>query len=67
MNTYEHICPDCGGQMMLRTNRKTDEQFWGCVAYPECTGTREKTGEDDARDEMPSDRYRRNDSRRWRE
>jgi len=35
-------CPQCGGQMALRTARagKTPgSQFWGCVNYPECKGT----------------------------
>ena len=64
-------CPDCGGQMVLRTNRKTNEKFWGCCDYPECTGTRladAATTVDEAGDldGMPSDRLRRNDSHRWR-
>ena len=36
-------CPVCGGHMMLRTARKgshAGSQFWGCVKYPECKGTR---------------------------
>lgn len=36
-------CPVCGGHMVLRTARKgshAGSQFWGCVKYPECKGTR---------------------------
>lgn len=69
MKEYDHTCPDCGGSMVLRKNRKTDTQFWGCASYPACTGTRtaDGVGKDDAApDEMPSDRFHRNDSRRWR-
>jgi len=36
-------CPKCGGLMALRTARKgprAGSQFWGCLAYPDCKGTR---------------------------
>lgn len=36
-------CPLCGKLATLRTARKgprTGTQFWGCVAYPKCKGTR---------------------------
>lgn len=32
------VCPRCGRPMVIRTNRKTGEQFWGCSAYPSCRG-----------------------------
>ncbi len=32
-------CPRCSGDMQRRTGRLGD--FWGCLRYPECTGTRE--------------------------
>lgn len=35
-------CPDCGELMALRTARQgknEGSQFWGCTAYPKCTGT----------------------------
>ena len=35
-------CPQCGGQMALRTaksGRHAGSQFWGCANYPECKGT----------------------------
>lgn len=37
-------CPDCGSDMMLRTNRQNGEKFWGCKKYPECRGTRDSSG-----------------------
>ncbi|MGN0826945.1 MAG: NERD domain-containing protein [Kiritimatiellia bacterium] len=33
-------CPCCGRRMVLRTNRKTGEGFYGCPGYPSCKGTR---------------------------
>ena len=33
-------CPQCGRPMRIRTNRSTDQQFWGCSGYPEyCKNT----------------------------
>ena len=32
-------CPKCGGIMRLRHGRNGD--FWGCINYPACKGTRE--------------------------
>jgi restriction system protein len=34
-------CPKCGKKMPLRANRRTNEQFWGCMSYPGCRGTRQ--------------------------
>lgn len=31
-------CPQCGGQMQLRSGKFGE--FWGCVHYPNCRGTR---------------------------
>ena len=34
-------CPNCGGQMTLRTaktGKNTGNSFWGCANYPECKG-----------------------------
>ena len=31
-------CPQCGGEMKRRSSRRGP--FWGCGAYPACTGTR---------------------------
>ena len=36
-------CPRCGKSMALRTARRgpnAGQSFWGCSAYPDCTGTR---------------------------
>lgn len=29
-------CVNCGIKMVKRTNKKTNEKFWGCVNYPRC-------------------------------
>ena len=36
-------CPSCGKPMVLRSARRgarAGEQFWGCIGYPSCRGTR---------------------------
>ena len=33
-------CPTCKGPMRLRANKSTGGEFWGCVRYPACKGTR---------------------------
>lgn len=33
-------CPKCNGKMVERVNRKTQSKFYGCVDWPNCTGTR---------------------------
>lgn len=36
-------CPDCGGPMQLRTNRRgynPGSKFWGCLNFPTCHGKR---------------------------
>jgi restriction system protein len=37
-------CPKCGKEMTQRTNRRTNERFWGCPSYPSCRGTRQLDG-----------------------
>lgn len=37
----EPACPDCGGPMARRHSKKSREVFWGCTAYPICSGTRQ--------------------------
>lgn len=32
-------CPYCGKRMVIRTNRKTGDRFYGCSRYPYCKGT----------------------------
>ncbi len=37
------ICPDCSGSMVKRIAKQGKNKggfFWGCVHYPNCTGTR---------------------------
>lgn len=36
-------CPKCGQAMQQRANKRTQERFWGCPAYPRCRGTRQLT------------------------
>jgi len=31
-------CPQCGGPMQLRSGKFGE--FWGCLRYPDCRGTR---------------------------
>lgn len=33
-------CPRCGSVMVQRTNRRTQDTFWGCTGFPACRGTR---------------------------
>jgi ssDNA-binding Zn-finger/Zn-ribbon topoisomerase 1 len=69
MITWDYTCPECGGAMRLKTNKRTHEQFWGCTFYPECTGTRNYKGDgrdDRAPDALPSARAKWNDRSRWR-
>jgi HJR/Mrr/RecB family endonuclease len=30
------ICPKCENELVLRTNRQTGENFWGCSTFPRC-------------------------------
>ena len=42
-------CPKCSGGMTLRTARKganAGGQFWGCLKYPKCNGTKDATSDD---------------------
>lgn len=34
-------CPICGAEMVKRTNRQNDSEFYGCINFPTCRGTRE--------------------------
>lgn len=69
-------CPECGGQMLSRVNRKTGQRFFGCATYPECRGTRNTDGESkprqqpddcEAQDELPSRVQSDRDRGRWRQ
>lgn len=59
-------CPDCNSEMVLRKNRQTDEEFWGCSDFPACRGTIKVSEKHSAHDSLPSDTYRRADRQRWR-
>jgi restriction system protein len=40
-------CPKCGSEMVMRTAKRgarAGNSFWGCSAYPTCTGTRDFVG-----------------------
>ena len=39
MSDYIPECPECGEDMVVRTNRTTGEQFYGCSMYPSCDET----------------------------
>lgn len=53
-------CPECGLEMVRRTN-KYGKSFWGCRDYPNCKGTRNVDG--DSRDEVDN---LREDEPKWR-
>jgi restriction system protein len=39
----EPVCPKCAGAMVMRTAKRgknSGRRFWGCSAYPQCSGTR---------------------------
>ncbi len=67
MQNDNPTCPDCDSEMVLRKNRETGEEFWGCSRYPECRGTERKDPEQETHEELPTDRYRRADRQRWRQ
>lgn len=53
-------CPDCGGPMLLRTNRQNGDKFWGCAKYPNCRGTRDSAGLSKAERAAELDKQREN-------
>jgi ssDNA-binding Zn-finger/Zn-ribbon topoisomerase 1 len=54
MSTWPHLseivkpenvkCPECGGTMVSRLNKATQQRFWGCMRFPKCKGTRDTDG-----------------------
>lgn len=38
--TIREPCPDCGGTLVLRRNRKNHSLFIACSEYPGCTFTK---------------------------
>ncbi len=53
------VCPDCGADMALRTNRQNGNKFWGCKKYPNCKGTRDENGLSKAEREEQKDKTER--------
>ena len=50
-------CPRCGKPMLRRTARqgpRAGQPFWGCSAYPDCTGTRPLATNQPAPSDTPS-------------
>ena len=33
------VCPICKGKLVIKTNRKIDKRFLGCINYPHCRFT----------------------------
>lgn len=50
------LCPDCGGEMALRTNKSNGNKFWGCKKFPNCRGTRDENGL--SREEREAQKYK---------
>lgn len=40
MPTEEPNCPQCNNKMRRRLRKSDGAPFWGCIAYPACSGTR---------------------------
>jgi predicted RNA-binding Zn-ribbon protein involved in translation (DUF1610 family) len=38
----EPKCPNCGGVLVVRTNKREGNHFWGCSNFPKCRYTRPK-------------------------
>jgi DNA topoisomerase-1 len=38
-------CPDCGGDLLIRTNHKKGTKFLGCSGYPQCKHAEKIAGE----------------------
>lgn len=56
-------CPECGGAMVSRLNKKQNSRFWGCVDYPSCNGTRDVEGKSKYEKEAEKDGVAWNDER----
>lgn len=37
--SVSHACPNCGAEMVRRSNKKTGAIFWGCSGFPKCKGS----------------------------
>lgn len=40
----EWACPRCDKEMVRRTNKHKQKDFYGCSNFPDCRGTRELDG-----------------------
>jgi ssDNA-binding Zn-finger/Zn-ribbon topoisomerase 1 len=81
MSIEDTTCPECGRRMVPRSG--PHGKFWGCPAFPSCTGTRNSLGMSQNRSEpsvsrgsrdnaepadlSPSERMRSRDRGRWRD
>lgn len=80
MKPQNVTCPECGGEMVSRLNKRDYTRFWGCKKYPECKGSRNTDGDaplrhrhespghvvgDHEEGALPSDRLKQRDNRRW--
>ena len=37
--TVKKACPECGGDLVIRRSRTTQQHFLGCINYPRCQYT----------------------------
>jgi DNA topoisomerase-1 len=37
--TVKKACPECGGDLVIRQSRTTQQHFLGCINYPRCQYT----------------------------
>jgi len=37
--TVKKACQECGGDLVIRQNRTTQQHFLGCINYPRCQYT----------------------------
>lgn len=47
LRTTANLCPDCGGELVLRVARhgkNAGDKFWGCSNFPKCKFTKTYTG-----------------------
>lgn len=49
------ICPQCGLQMVERTNKQKGTKFYGCKKFPHCRETLPIDGQDEETDDDDDD------------
>ena len=42
--TVRYRCPKCNSQMILKNRKDSFTQFYACLTWPDCTGTRTEDG-----------------------